>query len=432
MANLINLNKKKNFLLFFFMKKIFILFLLFISVSFASSKEEIKGIIANIVGKLPASTNVGIIIYNPLTQDTIFQKNAFVSMTPASNTKLFTTATALSLLGGDFPLFTKIMTNDLNIKNGVINGDIFIKGYGNSTFTVSDLEVMVNTIKSKGIRKITGRIIGDDTYFDDVYFRGDWITDEVANVSLPPISAIVIDRNREVTYKKIRRRMKSYTTNVSDPPLHAAKLLREKLAAEGIEVGGICMKGETPGNAVTLAESKIILRNLISLINKHSDNFLAECLFKTIGAESSKQQGNSFYSTQAITNFLEENGVYLKGSSILDGSGISRFDQVTPISIAGILEKMYFDIANFEDYYKSLSIAGVDGTLRNRFTGTSAENNLHGKTGTLDGISSLSGYLTTAKGDDLIISIIMEFDKKGNRFHHEIQDEIVKILTDWK
>ena len=414
------------------MKKIFILFLLFISVSFASSKEEIKGIIANIVGKLPASTNVGIIIYNPLTQDTIFQKNAFVSMTPASNTKLFTTATALSLLGGDFPLFTKIMTNDLNIKNGVINGDIFIKGYGNSTFTVSDLEVMVNTIKSKGIRKITGRIIGDDTYFDDVYFRGDWITDEVANVSLPPISAIVIDRNREVTYKKIRRRTRSYTTNVSDPPLHAAKLLREKLAAEGIEVGGICMKGETPGNAVTLAESKIILRNLISLINKHSDNFLAECLFKTIGAESSKQQGNSFYSTQAITNFLEENGVYLRGSSILDGSGISIFDQVTPISIAGILEKMYFDIANFEDYYKSLSIAGVDGTLRNRFTGTSAENNLHGKTGTLDGISSLSGYLTTAKGDDLIISIIMEFDKKGNRFHHEIQDEIVKILTDWQ
>jgi D-alanyl-D-alanine carboxypeptidase/D-alanyl-D-alanine-endopeptidase (penicillin-binding protein 4) len=220
------------------MKKTFILFLFLISVSFASSKEEIKGIIANIVGKLPTSTNAGIIIYNPLTQDTIFQKNAFFSMTPASNTKLFTTATALSFLGGNFPLFTKIMTNDLNIKNGVINGDIYIKGYGNSTFTVQDLELMVNTIKSKGIRKITGRIIGDDTYFDDVYFRKDWIADEVANVSLPPISAIVIDRNRVVTYKKIRRRMRSYTTNICDPPLYAAKLLREKLAAEGIEVGG--------------------------------------------------------------------------------------------------------------------------------------------------------------------------------------------------
>jgi serine-type D-Ala-D-Ala carboxypeptidase/endopeptidase (penicillin-binding protein 4) len=414
------------------MKKIFILICLLVSVTYATSKEEIKGIIANIIGRLPASTNLGIIIYNPLTQDTIFQKNAFVSMTPASNTKLYTTATALSLLGGDFPLYTKIMTNDANIKNGVINGDLFIKGYGNSTFTVSDLEVLIKTIKNKGIKKITGRIIGDDTYFDHVYFRGDWITDEVANVSLPPISAIVINRNQTVTYKKTRRRVRSYTTNISDPPLFAAKLLREKLAAEGIDVGGICMKGETPKNAVTLAESKSILRDLISLINKHSDNFLAECLFKTIGAETSKQQGNSFYSTQAITNFLEENGVYLKGTSIVDGSGISRFDQVTPISIAGILEKMYLDIANFEDYYRSLSIAGTDGTLRNRFTGTSAENNLHGKTGTLDGISSLSGYLTTGKGEDLIISMIMEFDKKGNRFHHEIQDGIVKILTDWK
>jgi D-alanyl-D-alanine carboxypeptidase/D-alanyl-D-alanine-endopeptidase (penicillin-binding protein 4) len=105
------------------MKKILILFLFLISVSYATSKEEIKGIISNIVGSLPASTNVGIIIYNPLTQDTIFQKNAFISMTPASNTKLFTTATALSLLGGDFPLSTRLMTNDLNVKNGIINGD---------------------------------------------------------------------------------------------------------------------------------------------------------------------------------------------------------------------------------------------------------------------------------------------------------------------
>jgi serine-type D-Ala-D-Ala carboxypeptidase/endopeptidase (penicillin-binding protein 4) len=414
------------------MKKILILFLCLISISYGTSKEEIKGIISNIMHKLPASTNVGIIIYNPLTQDTIFQKNAFSSMTPASNTKLFTTAAALSMLGGDFPLYTKILTNDLNIKNGIIHGNIYIKGYGNSTFTSSDLEQMVKDLVNKGITKITGEVIGDDTYFDDVYFRADWIPDEVANVQVPPISAIVIDRNRVVTYKKIRRRMRASTANINDPPLYAARLLREKLNAHGIEVGNNCSKGETPKGVVALAESKIILKDLISLINKHSDNFLAECLFKTIGAESSKQQGNSFYSTQAIVNFLEENGIYLKGSSVVDGSGISRFDQVTPISIVGILEKMYFDIANYGDYFRSLSIAGVDGTLRNRFTGTSAENNLHGKTGTLDGISSLSGYLTTGNGDDLIVSIIMEFDKKGNKFHHQIQDQLIKILTDWK
>jgi len=353
-------------------------------------------------------------------------------MIPASNTKLFTTAAAISLLGGNFPLYTKLLTNDKNIKDGVINGDLYIKGFGNSTFTSADLNQMVTELKNKGIRKITGRIIGDDTYFDDVYSRTDWIPDEITNVKLPPISALVIDRNRTVTLKKVRRKVKSYSISITDPPMHAANLLREKLRAQGIETGTSCGKGETPADVITLAESKIILRDLIALINKHSDNFLAECLFKTIGAESSKKQGNSFYSTQTITNFLEENGIYLKGSSVVDGSGLSRFDLVTPISIAGILEKMYFDVANFEDYYNSLSIAGVDGTLRNRFTGTTAENNLHGKTGTLDGISSLSGYLTTAGGDDLIISIIMEFDKKGNRFHHTVQDEIIRVLADWK
>jgi D-alanyl-D-alanine carboxypeptidase/D-alanyl-D-alanine-endopeptidase (penicillin-binding protein 4) len=414
------------------MRKFFILILLLVSVSSPKSKEELKGTISAVINKLPASTNIGIVIFNPLTQDTIYQKNAYATMIPASNTKLFTTAAAISLLGGDFKLYTKIMTDDRNIKNGVINGNLYIKGFGNSTFTTSDLNQMVIELKNKGIRKITGHIIGDDNYFDDVYSRTDWIPDEITNVKLPPISAIVIDRNRTVTYKKVRRRMRSYSISISDPPMHAANLLRERLIAQGIEIGSNCTKGETPANSVTLAESKITLRDLIALINKHSDNFLAECLFKTIGAESSKKQGNSFYSTQTILNFLDENGIYLKGSSVVDGSGLSRFDQVTPISIAGILQKMYFDVANFEDYYNSLSVAGVDGTLRNRFVGTTAENNLHGKTGTLDGISSLSGYLKTANGDDLIISIIMEYDKRGNRFHHTVQDEIIRTLTDWK
>jgi D-alanyl-D-alanine carboxypeptidase len=414
------------------MRKFFILFLVLVSVCSPKSKEELRSIIATIINKLPASTNIGIVIFNPLTQDTIFQKNAFSTMIPASNTKLFTTAAALSLLGGDFPLYTKLMTDDKNIKNGVINGNLYIKGFGNSTFTTSDLNQMVSELINKGIKKITGKIIGDDTYFDDVYSRSDWIPDEITNVKLPPISAIVVDRNRVITYRKVRRRIRTYSISIADPPMHAANLLRERLIEQGIEVGSISTKGETPVNAVTLTESKIILRELIALINKHSDNFMAECLFKTIGAESSKKQGNSFYSTQTIINFLEENGIYLKGSSVVDGSGLSRFDLVTPISIAGILEKMYFDVANFEDYYNSLSIAGVDGTLRNRFIGTSAENNLHGKTGTLDGISSLSGYLTTANGDDLIISMIMEFDKKGNRFHHSVQDEIIKTLAEWK
>jgi D-alanyl-D-alanine carboxypeptidase/D-alanyl-D-alanine-endopeptidase (penicillin-binding protein 4) len=153
------------------MKNLLLCIFLFISVTFATSKEEIKSVISQILNKLPHTTNIGIIIINPLTQDTIFQKNAYVSMTPASNTKLFTTATALSMLGGNFPLSTKLMTNDHNIRNGIINGNLYIKGFGNSTFTTSDLNQLVKDLKSKGIVKITGQIIGDDSYFDDVYCR---------------------------------------------------------------------------------------------------------------------------------------------------------------------------------------------------------------------------------------------------------------------
>jgi len=412
-----------------------LIFLFFINNVFPTSKEEIALRINEMLRVLPPSTHTAILIINPLTQDTVFSLNPTNSMIPASNTKLFTTATALSELGGDFVLKTSLLTEDNDLTDDIINGNLYIKGYGNSEFTKSDLEQCVQKLVQKGIKKITGRIIGDDTYFDNVYTREDWIRDEVANVKLPPISALVIDRNREVVYKKRgrrSRRLRRYFVNVQNPPLNAAQLLRDELIHSGIEVASDAAAGTTPSGAIELANCSIILRNLLRDINKHSDNFLAECLFKTIGAETSEKQGNAFYSTQAILSFIKDNGIYSDGSSIVDGSGISRYDQVTVGALTGVLEKMYFDMIHFDDFYNSLSIAGVDGTLRHRMSGTSAENNFHGKTGTLNGVSSISGYLKTASGDDLIISMIFEFDKKGARFHHSIQDDIITLLSDWQ
>ncbi|HSD64107.1 MAG TPA: D-alanyl-D-alanine carboxypeptidase/D-alanyl-D-alanine-endopeptidase [Ignavibacteriaceae bacterium] len=410
---------------------IFVL-IFFVSTVYTASRDEIALKINEILNSLPSSTHAAILVFNPLTQDTVFSLNHTESMIPASNTKLFTTATALAELGGNFVLKTSILTDDADLSDGVINGNLYIKGYGNSLFTTSDLEECVNKLKRKGIRKITGKIIGDDTYFDDVYTRDDWIRDEVANVKLPPISALVLDRNREVVYKKYRRRTRRYLVSVKNPPLNAAQQLKEILIRSGIDVNSSAISGVTPGDATELNSCGIVLRDLLKEINKHSDNFLAECLFKTIGAETSRKQGNAFYSTQAILSFIKDNGIFSEGSSIVDGSGISRFDQITVGALTGVLEKMYFDLAHFDDFYNSLSIAGVDGTLGHRMIGTPADNNFHGKTGTLNGVSSLSGYLTTAKGDDLIISIIFEFDDRGARFYHNIQDDIITLLAGWK
>ena len=406
-----------------------LLFILILSSQiFCISKEELKKQIEDLLNIIPASTKVGMLIYNPILRDTIFQVNHSMSMIPASNTKLFTTAVALSDLGGDFKISTKIFSDDFSIEDGVINGNLYIKGFGNSTFSQNDLEQMMQEIKLKGIVKITGNIIGDDTYFDNVYKRDDWIADETANVKLPPISAITLDRNRKIIQKRRGRRIRTSVVAVDSPPLNAASILRSKLIENGIKVGKSSSVGKTPDQVLQLSESGIQLRELIKLINKHSDNFLAEGLFKTIGAEASQDQGNAFYSTQAILDFIEDNGIFSTGTSVVDGSGISRFDQITPGAIVGLLEVMYFDINNYNEFYNSLSIAGVDGTLRERMRGSLAENNFHGKTGSLNGVTSIAGYLKTMNNEDIIVSIIFEYQHGGSDYYKSIEDDIIKAL----
>jgi len=398
----------------------------------AEAPEKIIKEIDDLISEVPASTKMAILIYNPLMQDTLVSINHTESMIPASNTKLFTTATALEIMGGNYLLSTKILADDDDLSDGIIEGNIYIKGFGNPTFSSDDLENLVNQLYQSGLRKVTGNAVGDDTYFDDVYSRDDWISEERANVKLPPISALVIDRNRTIVSKKRRGRYRNYFVNVENPPLFAAKKLMEKLIAYGIEVEGKSISGQTIDNAKTLVESSIELRELLKEINKSSDNFYAECLFKTLGSVSSGQQGNSFFSTQAILNYIDDNNIYSTGTKIVDGSGISRFDQVTAGALVGLLEKVYFNIKQFDDFYNSLSIAGIDGTLRKRMIGTPAENNFRGKTGTLNGVSSIAGYVTTADDDDIIVCMMFEFTQGGANKHKYIQDRIIEILAGWK
>jgi len=399
---------------------------------FAEAPEKIIKEIVDIISGIPASTKMAIMIYDPLTQDTLVSINHTETMIPASNTKLFTTATALELMGGDYLLSTKILSDDDGLSDGTIEGNLYIQGFGNPTFSTEDLEELVNQLYQSGLRKITGNVVGDDTYFDDVYSRDDWISEERANVKLPPISALVIDRNRTIVTKKRKGRYRNYFVNVDNPPLFAAKKLREKLIAYGVEVGGQSISGQTVDDAKPLVESSIELRELLKEINKSSDNFYAECLFKTLGSAYSGQQGNSFFSTQAILNYIEDNSIYSIGTKIVDGSGISRFDQVTVGALVGLLEKVYFNIKQFDDFFNSLSIAGVDGTLKKRMIGTSAENNFRGKTGTLNGVCSLAGYVTTADEDDLIVCMMFEFTTGGANKYKNIQDRIIEILAGWK
>ncbi len=411
-----------------------IIFLLinFPSIPQTNSKALIEKKISAILSQLPSDTKAGILVYNPLTQDTIYAQNIFSPMIPASVTKIFTTATALSLMGKEYRFSTILFTDDINLKDGIINGNLYLKGFGNATFGSDDLLRFISRLKSLGIREITGNIIGDDSYFDNIYYREDWIPDESANVKLPPISALVLDRNKTVTKRKRGRRIIYVTENFKNPPLNIAQKFKQLIEENNITVKGPAKSGITPDNVLELAESSIAITDLISLINKNSDNFLAECLFKSIGAFYSEKQGNSFYSQQAIQEFIKKNNIYSVNTEIVDGSGISRFDQVTVAAVNGVLETMYFDLRNFEAYYNSLSYAGIDGTLRSRLSDLPHGFSFRGKTGTLNSVIALTGYLLSDDKDELIITIMYEFTKGSWNFYRDIQDEIIKALAEWK
>jgi D-alanyl-D-alanine carboxypeptidase/D-alanyl-D-alanine-endopeptidase (penicillin-binding protein 4) len=462
-------------------KKI-ILVLLITSECIISKDNDLYKQINTILNSVPKNTKYGILIYNPKTRDTLFKKNIYEKIKPASNTKLFTTAAALSLIGSDSSIATKILTDDLMIDSGTIDGNLYIKGFGNSLFTDHDLDSLVTVIKALGIKNIKGKIIGDDTYFDSEYKRSDWIIDESDFDPLPPVSAIAINKNKiqfnlhafaktggKVSYsfypecslivvknlsKIVRQRSsihisqqfgsdkyeftisgslkrnsyRTYTIEINNPPLFAALLLKDRLINAGIKVEGSAESGQVQRTVNELCENSNTIERLCSVANKTSDNFVAECLFKTVGACFSNNQGSGFYGTQAIYSYLKENRIYSDDIIIVDGSGLSHQNQVTVLTIVNLLERIYRNPNLFFDFYNSLSIAGKDGTLRHRFIGSNAENNFHGKTGSLHGVIALSGFMKSKSGEDLIISTLFEYHRGGEAKYKNIIKRIVELL----
>ncbi|KUG25660.1 d-alanyl-d-alanine carboxypeptidase [hydrocarbon metagenome] len=443
-------------------------------------KNKIDSFLAN-----DSQVDISVLIYDPISMDTIYAKDIFNNLIPASNVKLYTVAAALNILGDKDYLYTKVYSDDDIFSDSIINGNLFIKGFGDAQFTDKNLRQLVDDIYESGIRQIDGNIFADETYFDKVYTRDDWIVDERANVKLPPISGLSLNRNQivvkfftngqvgnspsyeiepsgdfynatinakitssrsvpRINFKtsgenitvqisggiQKRRNPYSYFVNPDSPAVFIANLFRYMLQKKGISIKGKAYAGRTPSSVIEIASFQNSLMDLVDRVNKKSDNYLAENLFKIIGAEFSGKEGNSFYATQAVISILEHYDIFYKGIDIVDGSGISRFNRVSTASIVSLLEYVYLDIANFDFYFNSLAIAGEDGTLQDRFYQTSAYKNFRGKTGSLNGVSSLSGYLTTKNNRDLIVSIIMNFKSKGQNYYRGLQDKIITYLAE--
>ncbi len=460
------------------LKKILVFVFIFINIYPQSSLEER---IKPLLSKIPKGTIAAVEIIDVNTGESIYENEATTHVIPASNAKLFSTATALSIMGVNYEYETRLLTDDKNINDFIINGNLYIQGLGNSLFSDNDLDDFVSELKKLNITEIKGDIIGDDSIWDNNYFRQDWIEGEVANVSVPAVSALVLDRNlltvnisgsskvkgRAIvslnnendfieirnsctTVKRkgapnailnftngkfvldvtgnIRRNVNtSLTVKIKNPAIYTATVFYTKIKNAGITITGEPKEGVTVNTAVTIKKSVLPMINVVNLVNKRSDNFLAECLFKSIGAYNSMKQGNAFYSTQAINQFINDQDIYNDEVEIVDGSGISRANNVTVKTMAQMLYNIYKNTKIFDIYKNSLAISGLEGTLRRRMK-NGYEGKFYGKTGTLNGVSSLTGYYESEEGRYYIVSMVFQFSKKDHNYYKNIQDKIIENI----
>ena len=506
-----------------------------------------RSIIQNLIDAegIASNSKTSIRILTVKQHEVLFEKNPHQYLTPASTTKLFPSFSAFFTMGSDYMIPTQVLSDGM-IENGVLKGDIYLKGFGDALLDEQDITALVLQLKQKGITSINGGIYADASYFDNItqrhIYSGDnevveplapitalgihkneFIVDMVhgqtqiipasdavfvnrsisaiskTNITQPkksstnkivskkttiktkngkkkvikveksnskksakktakksskktvkkplkksskkrshawwkigssfqdlqrngdapkapkrkkkskaPISRISIQHNQQglITVNASGKGTSSATYTMKYPDIYAAGVLSSKLRLAGIHVqNGLLGRKSSPSNAIMITEFKRPLAYMISLVNKNSDNFLAEHVYKMVGAYAGGHINTGKVATETVKNALSQCGIPVDGLCINDGSGLCRKNLFSAYVQTMLLEKA-IKMKFGEAFKQTLSIAGVDGTLRKRMVGTYAENNLCAKTGTLRNTSALSGYASTKDGDQVVFSII--------------------------
>jgi D-alanyl-D-alanine carboxypeptidase/D-alanyl-D-alanine-endopeptidase (penicillin-binding protein 4) len=317
------------------------------------------------------------------TGRTLFSRNQDTALAPASNEKLLVTATALLTLGPDAVFHTAVLAPSQPV-DGAIDGDVVLTGGGDPYLRADQVRDLASQIAALGVVHIRGRVLADASLLDTSVgsYRSAWAFDGDIGGRL---AALVVDHGRG-----------------KDPVLHAAQILHDALKDAGVELDGKPQAGRAPEGAVQLAGvDSAPLRSVIAAINVPSDNFAAELLLKDLGARSG-EGGSTAAGAAVVRATLASFGIHPR---VLDGSGLARADRVTPRQLVRLLERMAAQPVG-DAFAASLPVAGRTGTLRKRMRGTPARDRCRAKTGTLIGVSALSGYCTTTGGANLAFSFL--------------------------
>ncbi len=420
---------------------------------------------------------------------TVFGYNADKLFNPASNMKILTTAAALWYLGPSYRFRTEVR-RDPNLKNGVVEGNLYLRGQGDPMLTTEEFFGLVNDVAQQGFTTVRGDLIIDATFFDETVEGPGWEQEigdhayaapvgpltlnygtfelrvvpgeapgDLLRVYLwPPVPSIEVEvqgvtRGDGARGKiwvgtsedgdKIRVTVRGSLSQddetvlvrrrIKNPSRYAGEAFREMLKMRGVEIKGKVKLGRMPKNGrLVAARASKSLAEIVSTLNKYSNNVMAEQILKTLGAELVAVPGSWQNGSKVLGDFLVELGVADRTFVIGNGSGLNDINRVTPAQLTRVLAAIYQRFELSPEFVSSLAVAGSSGTITGRFGDTPARARLRAKTGSLIGVSALSGYVAAQSGDIFAFSVMMNDYPGRARAMWRIQDRIGVALAQFQ
>ena len=324
---------------------------------------------------------------------------------PASIEKLFVTAAALLRFGPTEKISTRAVSDAEISPTGLLDGNVWLVGGGDPDLAEGDLRRLASAVYDAGVRRVSGRVVGDDTAFDRR--RGGPRTGFLPDYDLGGrLGALVLRRGFQ-----------------SNPTTYATRRFAAHLRAAGVRVPRQVRVGNAPSGAADLATiGSPTIASLIRRTNVPSDNFYADMLLKVLGS-SFGSGGTTSSGAAVVRSTLDDFGVRPR---VADGSGLSRANRTSPRQVVRLLERMEGqEIAG--TWRSSLAVPGRTGTVRRRMRGTPAEGACRVKTGTIRSVSNLAGVCTTRRGRTVAFAWLMQgISYAGAR---RIQDRMTAVVA---
>ncbi|GJF31692.1 D-alanyl-D-alanine carboxypeptidase DacC [Kitasatospora sp. NE20-6] len=417
-----------------------------------------------------ANAQTGVQVLDAATGAVLYSRQPGALLTPASTLKTVTSAAALDLLGADHRFTTEVRTTGTTAA-GRLRGDLVLRGGGDPSLLVQDLDDLAAKVAATGITTVTGRVLADGTRYDTTPLGAGWAWDDEPYSYSPQISGLTVANDTEYTMDTVQVTVTPGTAGspaavtlvpaeapmkltgtittgaagsaatagvqrrrgvnelklsgsiaegaaptttwltVEDPATYAARVFAGALARHGVTVGHEVRSatGTETSQALASHDSKTLGELIVPML-KISNNGIAEHLVKEVGKVKG---GSGDWGTgiNQIKGFLTANNLASPAGRQVDGSGLSRYDLITPGKMAALL-KTAQDKPWFSAWYEALPVAGnparmVGGTLAARMRGTAAENNVHAKSGSMSGVDNLMGYVTAPDGRKLIFTVMV-------------------------